>query len=234
MQTARDRPQSACYFVCFSPQSCFRFSRMNGLFAAIRPSAGHPSICAQSAQVASPFSRTQLCTGQSLSQNGVFTPSMRQPVQQIMSGVIGTPFSFVHNAAVFSRSTLSFVIVATRASQVSQSSPQQPIRWFMRSPPCIPCGSADGVVVSRRREILFIFEVTGNLRRATPRKTYVPAVEVSKLVAEEKNLVFYHEVFARRSLTDWSVRFILPQNRIICPSSGEHKQVGADGRIWCE
>ena len=55
------------------------------------PSVGHLSIFSQSAQVSSFFSRTQLCTGQSLSQNGVFAPSVRQPVQFIMSGVIVTP-----------------------------------------------------------------------------------------------------------------------------------------------
>ena len=48
----------------------------------------------------------------------------------IISGVIGTPLSFVHSAAVFSRRAVSFVSVAIRASQTSQSSPQQPISWF--------------------------------------------------------------------------------------------------------
>ena len=95
------------------------------------PSVGHPSIFLQSAQVSNPFSRTQLCTGQSLSQNGVLAPSMRQPVQLIISGKIVTPLSCVHRAAVFSRRALSFVIVAILASQVSQSSPQQPISWFV-------------------------------------------------------------------------------------------------------
>ena len=98
---------------CFN---CFRFSKTNGLFTAICPSVGHASICAQSAQVSSPFSRTQLCTGQSLSQKGVFAPSMRQPVQLIVSGRIVTPLSFVHRAAVFSRRVLSFAIVAILAS----------------------------------------------------------------------------------------------------------------------
>ena len=79
-----------------------RFSKTNGLFPAICPSVGHPSICPQSTQVSSPFSRTQLCTGQSLSQKGVFAPSTRQPVQLIMSGVIVTPLSFIQSAAVFS------------------------------------------------------------------------------------------------------------------------------------
>ena len=97
----------------------------------MRSSVGHPSICPQSAQVSSPFSRTQVCTGQSLSQNGVFAPSARQPVQVIMSGVIVTPLSLVHRAAVFSRRALSFVIVAMRASHASQFSPQQPISWFV-------------------------------------------------------------------------------------------------------
>ena len=112
---------------CFN---CFRFSKTNGLFPAICPSVGHPSICPQSAQVSSPFSRTQLCTGQSLSQKGVLAPSMRHPVQLIMSGVIVTPLSFVQSAAVFSRRALSFVSVAILASHFSQSSPQQPISWF--------------------------------------------------------------------------------------------------------
>lgn len=93
----------------------------------MRPSVGQPSRCAQSAQVSSFFSRTQLCTGQSLSQKGVFGPSTRQPVQCIISGVMGTPLSSVHRAAVFSRRALSFVTVAIRASHASQSSPQQPI-----------------------------------------------------------------------------------------------------------
>ena len=105
----------------------FRFSKTNGLFTAICPSVEHPSICPQSAQVSSPFSRTQLCTGQSLSQKGVFAPSMRQPMQFIISGVIVTPLSFAHRAAVFSRRALLFVIVAILASHFSQSSPQQPI-----------------------------------------------------------------------------------------------------------
>jgi hypothetical protein len=56
---------------------------------------------------------------------------MRQPVQDIMSGVIGTPLSFDQSAAVFSRRAVSFVIVAILASQASQSSPQQPISWFV-------------------------------------------------------------------------------------------------------
>ena len=114
-------------FVYFASRSLFRFSRTNGLFAAMRPNIKHPSICPQSAQVSSPFSRTQLCTGQSLSQKGVFAPSMRQPMQFIISGVIVTTLSFVHRAAVFSRRALSFVSVAIRASHFSQSSPQQPI-----------------------------------------------------------------------------------------------------------
>lgn len=58
---------------------------------------------------------------------------MRHPVQLIMSGVIGTPLSFVHNSAVFSRRALSFVIVAILASHFSQSSPQQPISLFVLS-----------------------------------------------------------------------------------------------------
>ena len=110
---------------CFSR---FRFSRTKGLFAAICPRVGHPFICPQSAQVSRPFSRTQLCTGQSLSQKGVFAPSRRQPVQRIISGVMVTPLSFVHRAAVFSRRALSLASAAILASQVSQFSPQQPIR----------------------------------------------------------------------------------------------------------
>ena len=96
----------------------------------MRPSVWHPSICPQSAQVSSPFSRTQLCTGQSLSQNGVFAPSTRQPVQRIMSGVIVTALSFVHRAAVFSRRASLFVIVAILASQVSQSSTQHAMSFL--------------------------------------------------------------------------------------------------------
>ena len=38
---------------------------------------------------------------------------------------------------------------------------------------CIACGSADGIVISRRRENLFSFKVTGNLRWTTPRKAKV-------------------------------------------------------------
>ena len=112
-------------------QSLFKRSNAAGLLAAMRPSTGHPSICAQSAQVSKPFSRTQVWMGQSLSQNGVLGPSTRQPVQDIMSGVIGTPLSFDQSAAVFSRRAVSFVIVAILASQASQSSPQQPISWFV-------------------------------------------------------------------------------------------------------
>ena len=118
---------SAVSSVCSDRQSCFRFSQTNGLFAAMHPNVGHPSICSQSAQVLKFFSRTQLCTGQNLSQNSVLAPSTRQPVQLIISGVIVTPLSFVHKSAVFLRRALSFVIVAILASQVSQSSPQQPI-----------------------------------------------------------------------------------------------------------
>ena len=69
--------------------------------------------------------------GQSLSQKGVFAPSMRQSVQFIISGLIVTPLSFVHRAAVFSRRVLSSVTVAIRASHFSQSSPQQPISSFI-------------------------------------------------------------------------------------------------------
>ena len=105
----------------------FTFSKTKGLFVAMIPSVGHPSICPQSAQVSDSFSLTQLCTGQNLSQKGVFAPAIRHPVQFIISGVIVTPLSFVHSAAVFSRKALSFVIVAIRASHFSQSSPQQPI-----------------------------------------------------------------------------------------------------------
>ena len=55
---------------------------------------------------------------------------MRQPVQWIISGVIGTPLSFVHIAAVFSRRVVSFVNVAIRASQSSQSDAQEPeVSW---------------------------------------------------------------------------------------------------------
>ena len=86
----------------------------------MRPSVGHPSICAQSAQVSSPFARTQLCTGHSRSQKGVLAPSVRQPVQFIISGVIAVPLSFVHRAAVFPRRALLFVTVAILASHFSQ------------------------------------------------------------------------------------------------------------------
>ena len=75
---------------CFN---CFRLSKTDGLFPAICSSVGHPSICPQSAQVSSPFSRTQLCTGQSLSQKGVLAPSVRHPVQLIMSGRIVIPIA---------------------------------------------------------------------------------------------------------------------------------------------
>ena len=43
----------------FALRSSFRLSKTDGLFPAICPSVGHPSICPQSAQVASFFSRTQ-------------------------------------------------------------------------------------------------------------------------------------------------------------------------------
>lgn len=117
------------YFIwlCFTLRSFFKFSKTKGLFVAMIPSVGHPSICPQSAQVSDCFSLTQLCTGQNLSQKGVFAPAIRHPVQFIILGVIVTPLSFVHSAAVFSRKALSFVIVAIRASHFSQSSPQQPI-----------------------------------------------------------------------------------------------------------
>ncbi len=117
------------YFIwlCFTLRSFFKFSKTKGLFVAMIPSVGHSSICPQSAQVSDSFSLTQLCTGQNLSQKGVFAPAIRHPVQFIISGVIVTPLSFVHSAAVFSRKALSFVIVAIRASHFSQSSPQQPI-----------------------------------------------------------------------------------------------------------
>jgi hypothetical protein len=117
------------YFIwlCFTLRSFFKFPKTKGLFVAMIPSVGHSSICPQSAQVSDSFSLTQLCTGQNLSQKGVFAPAIRHPVQFIISGVIVTPLSFVHSAAVFSRKALSFVIVAIRASHFSQSSPQQPI-----------------------------------------------------------------------------------------------------------
>lgn len=84
----------------------------------MRPSVVHPSICEQSAHVAHPFSRTQLRIGQSLSQKGVFMPSVRQPAQVIMSGVIKTPLNFDHKAAVFSRKALSSVIVTVLSASV--------------------------------------------------------------------------------------------------------------------
>jgi hypothetical protein len=50
-----------------------------------------------------------------------------------MSGVISTPFSFDHAAATFRRSSSSWLMVARRASQVSQSSPQYAINAFMEA-----------------------------------------------------------------------------------------------------
>ena len=64
------------YFIssCFTLRNFFKFSKTNGLFVAMSPSVGHPSICPQSAQESNSFSLTQLCTGQNLSQKGVFAP----------------------------------------------------------------------------------------------------------------------------------------------------------------
>ncbi len=61
-----------------------------------------------------------------------FTPSVRQPIQLMVSGVMaGELFISAHFAAVVRRNSSSFVRVAIRASQVSQSSPQQAIRFFI-------------------------------------------------------------------------------------------------------
>ena len=103
----------------------------SGLLFQTAPTVGQPSLSGQSPQVARPFFKTHWRMGHSLSQNGVLTPSVRQPRQLIISGVMGTPFSSLQSFAVFSRSALSLFSVATRASQVSQSSPQQAIKFFM-------------------------------------------------------------------------------------------------------
>lgn len=103
-----------------SLRSAFRFSSTNELFTAMRPNVGHPSICPQLAQVSSPFLRTQLCTGQRLSQNGVFAPFMRHPVQLIISGVIVIPLSFVHRAAVFSRLIIDRVVCICYRALISR------------------------------------------------------------------------------------------------------------------
>ena len=102
-----------------------------GFLFVTRPSVSQEAICAQAAQVSRPFFHTQLWMGQSRSQNGVFAPAMRQPVQCSISGVISTPLICDHSAAVFSRSASSFVTVAIRASHFSQSSPQQAINSFI-------------------------------------------------------------------------------------------------------
>ena len=88
--------------------------------------------------------------GQSESQNGVFRPSRRQPSQFIISAVISTPFSFDHSAATFFRSSELFSTVAFLASQDSQSSPQNAIKFFIYLPsfrfflglPCLSAGRA--------------------------------------------------------------------------------------------
>ena len=55
--------------------------------------------------------------GQRDSQKGVFAPSMRQPTQLIISGVICTPFSADQRAATRARSASSLSTVALYASQ---------------------------------------------------------------------------------------------------------------------
>ena len=111
-------------------RSAFRFSMAAGVPSVTRCRVSQASICGQSAQVSIAFSRAQLRMAQRWSQKGVFAPSMRQPVQLSISAVIGTPLSFVHSAAVFSRRASSLVIVAIRASHVSQFRPQQAIMEF--------------------------------------------------------------------------------------------------------
>ena len=113
-----------------------RFSSAAGFPSVMRLSVLQPSICAQPAQVLSFLSRTQLCIGQSASQNGVFSPSTRQRKHRSISVVIYTPFGGVPRAAVCLRSSPSFVIAAILAWHFSQSSPQQPIRSFTGIPPC--------------------------------------------------------------------------------------------------
>ena len=61
-----------------------------------------------------------------------FTPSVRQPAQLIVSAVIsGVLFISLHFRAVSSRRILSLLIVAMRASHVSQLRPQQAISSFI-------------------------------------------------------------------------------------------------------
>lgn len=97
------------YFIwlCFTLRSFFKFSKTKGLFVAMIPSVGHSSICPQSAQVSDSFSLTQLCTGQNLSQKGVFAPAIRHPVQFIISGVIVHPVEFCpQRGSLFTQSVI--------------------------------------------------------------------------------------------------------------------------------
>ena len=98
-----------------------------------RAGIAHSYTSLQSAQVASPLAFTHLRIGQMKPQNGVFTPSERQPVQFIISGVISALFSLLQSSAVLRRSSSSLFNVASLASHFSQFSPQQPISSFVIS-----------------------------------------------------------------------------------------------------
>ena len=109
----------------------FKFSKADGLFSKIAPTAGQVSNSEQSPQVETPFPKAHFRISHICSQNTVFAPFVRHPSQLICSGKIGALFNSAHSFAVFSRNAWSSLIVAIYASHFSQSSPQYPIISFI-------------------------------------------------------------------------------------------------------
>ncbi len=108
-----------------------RLPNASALFDITMPTVWQSFIAEQSPQVSHPLPSAHCRIGQRLSQKGVLTPSTRQPSQFIISGVISTPFISDQSRATFSRSALSLLSVAVLASQLSQSSPQYAISFFI-------------------------------------------------------------------------------------------------------
>ncbi len=91
------------------------------------PTFSHDFISGHPPQVSIFFSCAHCLIGHKESQYTVFAPGIRHPEQLIISGVISTPLSSDHSFDTFIRNSLSLLIVARRASQVSQSNPQYAI-----------------------------------------------------------------------------------------------------------
>src|SRR3989339_1791391 len=112
------------------------------------PTMAQVARISQSAQVSKPFSITQFRISHSR-QCPNFTPGSMHPVQLIISGEIsGELNNSLHFSAVLIRSSVSFVIVATLASQVTQSNPQQATSFFIFKSYYLPEFSTIKVMIS--------------------------------------------------------------------------------------